>query len=71
MWYHKLGLWGTNNPDRIAVSLSPDQPDQIIGHVREDRFAWVAEGDPANIHFATPREAAEHGFRKLWNGRDR
>ena len=57
-----LGLWGTSDLKRVAVSLEPEKPKTIIGYVREvDWLTWVAEGDPMNRQVETPRQAAEHG----------
>ena len=62
-----LGLWGTSDLKRVMVSLEQDKPQTILGYVREvDGFKWVAEGDPQNRKFETPREAAQHGYALLW-----
>lgn len=64
-----LGLWGTSDLQRVAVSLERGDPKTIIGYVREiGQLKWVAEGDPTNQHFDTPREAAEHGYTVVWRG---
>jgi hypothetical protein len=62
-----LGLWGTSNLKRVAVSMELHTPNTVLGYVREvDEFQWVAEGDPRHQRFGTPREAAEHGCATLW-----
>jgi hypothetical protein len=62
-----LGLWGTSNLKRVAVSMELHTPDPVLGYVHEvDEFRWVAEGDPRDQRFGTPREAAEHGYATLW-----
>jgi hypothetical protein len=66
-----LGLWGTSNLKRVAVSMELDTPKTVLGYIREiDEFKWVAEGDPGNQRFDTPREAAEHGYAILWRAED-
>jgi len=62
-----LGLWGTSNLKRVAVSVELHTPETVLGYVREvDELKWVAEGDPGNLRFNTPREAAEYGYATLW-----
>ena len=62
-----LGLWGTSDLKRIAVSLELDKPKTIIGYVREvDPLRWVAEGDPNHRQFEAPRQAADHGYTVVW-----
>jgi hypothetical protein len=40
-----LGLWGTSNLKRVAVSMELHTPNTVLGYVREvDEFQWVAEG---------------------------
>ena len=66
-----LGLRGTSNLKRVAVSMEFDTPKKVLGYVREvDECKWVAEGDPGNQRFDTPREAAEHGYALLWRAED-
>ena len=58
---------GTSDLKRVMGSLEQDKPRTILGYVREvDGFKWVAEGDPQNRPFETPREAAQHGYALLW-----
>ena len=62
-----LGLWGTSDFKRVMVSLEQGKPKTILGYVREvDGFKWVAESDPQNRPFETPREAAQYGYALLW-----
>jgi hypothetical protein len=62
-----LGLWGTSNPNRVAVTTCADDSEPVVGYVREERQdRWMAEGDPAENLFSTPREAAEYAFINVW-----
>ena len=62
-----LGLWGTSNPKRVAVTSRADDPELIVGYVREvSQDRWRAEGDPAENLFSTPREAADFAFLHTW-----
>jgi hypothetical protein len=62
-----LGLWGSSNLNRVAVSLESNAPETVLGYVREvGDFKWAAEGDSEQRRFNTPREAAEHGYAILW-----
>jgi len=62
-----LGLWGPFDLKRVMVILEQDKPKTIQGYVREvNGFKWIAEGDPQNRPFETPREAAQHGYALLW-----
>ena len=62
-----LGLWGASDLKRVMVSPQQHKPNTILGYVREvDGFRWIAEGDPQNRSFETPREAAQHGYVLLW-----
>ena len=67
-----LGLWGTSDLKRVMVSLEQHKPNTILGYVREvDGFRWIAEGDPQNRSFETPREAAQHDYALLWETQQR
>jgi hypothetical protein len=62
-----LGLWGTSDRSRVAVSQNQSDPEMIIGYVREvGPMEWVAEGDPKNRHFNTPGDAAHYGYAVVW-----
>jgi hypothetical protein len=62
-----LGLWGTPDLKRVAISLQRDNPEPVLGYIREiGECEWVADGDPENRTFCTPRKAAEHGYALLW-----
>jgi hypothetical protein len=62
-----LGLWGTQDLKRVAVSQHRNTPTPVIGYIRQrSECEWVAEGDPGNRTFDTPRKAAEYGYVFLW-----
>lgn len=62
-----LGLWGTPDPERVAVTAKMEDPEAIIGFVREiHELRWAVEGDPNEYVFSTPREAAEYGYNTVW-----
>jgi len=60
-WVVIIGLWGTSNPKRVAVTQVADDPEQVVGYIWEVRHrdGWSAENDPEENLFSTPREAAE------------
>jgi hypothetical protein len=58
-----FGLWGTSDPDRVAVSVNRDDPSRVVGHVcLMTRGGWIIEGDVRNQVFPTAREAAQAGL---------
>jgi hypothetical protein len=63
----ELGLRGTENPQRVSVSLGLDHQARIIGHVLYNGSTWAVEGDPKDRQFQTPREAAEYVFTTILN----
>ena len=65
------GLRGTSNLRRVAVSVDLNAPTTVRGYVRQvDASKRMAEGDPGNQRFDTPREAAEYGHAILWRAED-
>ena len=63
-----MGLWGTADQDRVAVSSNENNPNGILGYVRLNNGGyWTIEGDEQNRHYGSPHEAACAGI-ELWNG---
>jgi hypothetical protein len=63
-----FSLWGTSDPERVAVSASLDEPSNIIGYVcLTARGYWIIDGDTTNKVFTTAREAAQGGIRDCFN----
>jgi hypothetical protein len=63
----KLGLWGTSDDKRIAVSRGFDRPEPVLGYVVElYDLCWAVEGDTEKRIFNTPREAADYGYSSVW-----
>jgi hypothetical protein len=63
-----FGLWGTADPDRVAVSVNCDEPAPVIGYVcMTTGRDWIIEGDTTKQSFATPGEAAQVGLARCFD----
>ena len=66
-----LGLWGTSDPNRVAVSSNREDPSRIVGYICITvNGGWVIEGDSTDRIFLTPRAVARAGINEWLNLND-